>query len=217
MKRFLTTLVLLPFVMGGLATGASANDSNDNPYGWSISNSFTNALSNTGAFVPGVITLKLWFVCSSPLNPPEGFLGGPGGMSAAEISFVSKNPANLLLAATAKNGYLNAGTGANFLLAVGGCPQAQNAAGNPPNVPVNAMDLLVLSNAPGQYGLVPSPQGIKGTVDCAPAPSLYDIQWIGFSNDGTAPQSKNWDKCALKPIIVSVEQTSWGNIKATYR
>jgi hypothetical protein len=197
MKRFLTILVL-PFVVGALATGASATV--DGEYGWTVSDSFTDAFSNSSPFVPGVITLKLYYTCNSK-----------DGMSAASFGIVSKNAANVILAVTAKNGYLNAGTGTNLLLAVGGCPDAQ-----PQAAPRNAADILVLSNAPGEYGLVPNAiDGLKVTVDCQPAPAAWPIQWIGFTNLGGDPQSKDWDLCAPDPI--SVEAQSWGNVKAMYR
>ena len=196
MKRFLTIALVLPFAAGGFATVASA-DAGAFEYGWTIGTA-AGPFVNTGPFAPGLLTLKLWYVCNSDL-----------GMAAAEFRLASKNLANVILAFTPKSGFLNAGGSTHLLLAVGGCPDAQ-----PRGMPINVGDILILSNAPGGYHITTAPNGNKVTVDCRPLPQAHPIQWIGFSNDGTPPQQKDWDKCTNP---VSVDDSSWGQIKAIYR
>ena len=140
MKRFLTILAVMPFLVG-FATSASATL--DPEYGWTISDSPTDAYSNEGPFIPGLVSLYLYYACNSK-----------DGMSAAEFDLVSKNAANIILAFTTLNGYLNAGGSTALLLAVGGCPNAQ-----PTGFPIPAGIILVLNNAPGAYHLAPSALG----------------------------------------------------------
>ena len=198
MKRFVTMILVVPFAVGGLATLASADGTLE--YGWTISDSHTNAYSNDGQFLPGIASLYLFYACNSDT-----------GMAAAEFDVVSNNPANIILAFTPKSGFLNAGGATKLLLAVGGCPNAQ-----PRGEPVNAGIILVLSNAPGDFVIAPSNvNGNKVTVDCTLNPAAWPIQWLGYSNDTARPhQEKGWDKC-VKPV--SVEEASWGRIKGTYR
>ena len=196
MKRFLTILAVMPFLVG-FATSASATL--DPEYGWTISDSPTDAYSNEGPFIPGLVSLYLYYACNSK-----------DGMSAAQFDLVSKNAANLILAFTTQSGFLNAGSSTALLLAVGGCPNAQ-----PQAAPVLAGIILVLQNAPGAYHLAPSIDGTKGTVDCNPVPALWPIQWLGYNHEGIEPQLKDWDKCAKEPV--SVEAASWGSVKALYR
>jgi hypothetical protein len=212
MKRLLTILIV-PFLMGSLATPASA-DGTDNgpPYGWTLSSSATDPFRNTDTFIPGLLSVYLWYVCSTSAED-----GGPGGMAAAQFSIINKQPANIFLAFTAQGGFLNAGPPPGSseicaLLAVGGCPVAQDGSGT--QGPILAGVALLLNNAPGALGFQPC-DGVKGTVDCSPNPLLWDMQWIGLSYDGTDPQSKDWDKCQPKPV--SVEDSSWGQIKGLYR
>ena len=126
MKRFLTILFVL-----ALATSVSARD-----FGWTLSNSPTDALANSGTFTAGILTLYLHYYCTNDGN----------GLASAEFDIQSTSAANLVLAFTALNGFLNAGGATNLLLAVGGCPYGPVAAGN----------FLISANAPGQYCLVPS-------------------------------------------------------------
>jgi hypothetical protein len=196
MKRILTTILVIPFAVAGLATQASADGTLE--YGWTISDSHTNAYSNQGPFVGSLQSLYLWYACNSDT-----------GMAAAQFELVSKDPSNVILAFTPKSGFLNAGNNTQLLLAVGGCPDAQ-----PRGEPVNAGIILTLQSLPGGYALAPF-DGVKVTVDCTLDPVAWPIQWIGYSNDtGAPPQEKDWDKC-VKPV--SVEDSSWGKIKGTYR
>jgi hypothetical protein len=189
MKRYVTTVAALSLFAAAMVPSASA----DHPvYGWTISDSSTNPFSNEGPFIPSIQSLKLWYACN--VND---------GMSAAAFDLVSMNPANIILAVTTKSGFLNAGAGTALLLAIGGCP----------NAPINAADILVLNVIPGQYCIAPSSvTGLKETIDCNQ--TSWPMQWIGYSNDGNPPCSKDWDLCH-KPT--AVEDGSWGRIKSIYR
>jgi len=183
MKRFMTILVLAMLVMAPAAMAA-------NTYGWTLSNSPASSLATTGPFAPGLLTLYLWLHCV-----------GMDGVAAAEFDLQSVNPANILLAFTALNGFLNAGGATNLLLAT------PCTAG-----PVFAGTVLILSNAPGEYCLKNSAANNKNvSVDCT-----NFLEWVndieGFSNTG-APAGC---RATLCPII-SVEESSWGEIKGLYR
>lgn len=193
MNRFKTTLAVLAVLL--VASSAFAVNE---PYTWTISESSTNPFANSGAFLPGLQTLYLWLACCNLPDPIQD------GMAAAEFSLLSKDPANIILASTAINGFLNAGTSIDLLLAVGGCPCG----------PVAAMSILVLNNVPNGFGIIPAPNGNKVTADCEPQPSLYPIAWIGYANNGKPPQTKG-EICKEDPT--SVEDSSFGQVKALYR
>lgn len=152
----------------------------------------TDPYANTASWIPGILELYLWFACSDE-----------GGMAAAEFKLSTDNPANIILAFTPQSGYLNAGSPTDLLLAVGGCPTGPILAGN----------ILVLTNVPGEYCLVPDFQGIMGTVDCGANPQIWPIQQIGFSDTGSDP-SCNDDLC---PDPTSTEGSSWGGVKTLFR
>ena len=194
MKPVLATVAILAAVL--MASSAFAESE---PYTWTISGDSTNPFANTGSFLPGLQTLYVWLACC---NLPDPLMDG---MSAAEFGLFSTNPANVILAMTPMNGFLNAGSPTEPLLAVGGCPCG----------PVAAASMLVLSNAPGQICFrASSATGTKGTVDCEPNPSLYAMAWIGFSDDGAAPCTKG---VICKEDPTSVEDSSFGKVKALYR
>lgn len=196
MKRLFTFLAVLALM--AMPVGASAQS---NAYGWSLSASAADPFQNQAPLVPGVATVTLWYVCAD--LPPDW---EPDGMSAAEFDVVSTNPANVFLSASALAPFLNAGTGFNLLLAVGGCPQG----------PLPAVSVLTLMNADGGWNLAPSSvTGVKGTVDCTTSPILWDIDWIGcFFGTSGQPGGKG-----TPPFCepVSVEESSWGTIKGLYR
>ncbi|MEZ5066617.1 MAG: hypothetical protein R3B81_17945 [bacterium] len=91
-------------------------------YGWSISSSSTDPFLHSGPLVPGLSNLYLWFECT--IN--SGF----DGWAAAEFRLESDNSNLLILSFVPMNGVLNAGTGTEVLMAVGGCPQAPFLAGS---------------------------------------------------------------------------------------
>jgi len=188
MKRLLTILTAVALL--ALPAASLADNLPGNPYGWTVSNSSSDPLSNTGAIVG--LTAYLWFYCA---NPPGSL---QDGMSAAEFDIATVNGVHL--ATITQNGYLNAGGTTNLLLAVGGCPGG----------PVVAANLLIQTLvAPVSVSLVPSAaNGNKVVVDCSAAPSAWPMDWIGFNNEG---------KGNLGCKEVSVESSSWGTIKGLYR
>lgn len=159
-------------------------------YAWVVSSSPSILFANTGNFPPGALaTVYLWF-----------FAVGPQGMSAADISVVI-NPAGAVnvLAFNTSNGFLNAGSVTNPLLAVGGCPYGPVVAGSWILLPVFSAWELCLG-------------GVAMTVNCEINPIAYPHLSHGFANGG-APQTCGGDLCG----IVSVESTSWGMVKSLYR
>jgi hypothetical protein len=169
------------------------------PYGWSISASSTDPFVNTTPFVAGVQTVYLWLVCSTPAP------AGPGGMAAAEFALCSSNPSNVILATTTMNGFLNAGSPTQLLLAVGGCPTG----------PVHAANILMMNAVPGQVCICPSAaNNLQGTVDCSPNPQVWEIGWLGLVQGAGEPCARTSARCT-KPV--SVEESTWGSIKSLYR
>ena len=182
MKRFLTIFFVLAF-----ATNAFAGE-----FGWTLSNSPSDPLSNQGTFTAGILTLYLHYYCTNNAR----------GLASAEFDVASSNPANLILAFTATNPpFLNAGGATNLLLAVGGCPSGPALAGS----------FLISANAAGQYCLTTSAIGNNVSVNCVDL-NTYDNDWIGYSNDGNPPCASLEDLCT-----VAVENTSWGSVKSLYR
>ena len=191
MKRFLTICAALALLLP-----ASASHATDYQYGWTISGSGSDPFASTGPFAGGLITLHLWFQCSVK-----------EGMSAAEFGLASSNPANQIIALNVQNGFLNAGSATQPLLAVGSCPPG----------PVVAAQLLVLSNAPGEYCIVASSGAPprNATVDCQINPAEHPNKVTGFSNTGSAPTCDDRSPLLCNPV--SVDATSWGEVKSLYR
>lgn len=182
MKRFLTIFFVLAF-----ATSAFGGQ-----FGWTLSNSLTDPHANQGTFVSGILTLYLHYYCTT----------NPTGLASAEFDLASSNPANLVLAFTPMNGFLNAGGASNLLLAVGGCPAGPVAAGS----------FLISANIAGQYCLTTSTIGNNVSVNCVQL-NVYDNDWVGYSNDGSGPCTSPETLC----FTVAVEDASWGAIKSLYR
>ncbi len=215
---------MLGFSMLGW-TAASAQQR----YGWTVSGSSTDPCVSTGNFVVGgLATLFLWY-----------FYNDPDGMSAADLSVDIQPPGAVsVLAFNTANGYLNAGSATNPLLAVGGCP----------NGPLNAGSWLMIPVAPAwQFCL----GGNKLTVDCQINPIAWPSDVKGFANGGGSvtcvegmPENCSdeacfgWfcdsetgecyvDLCACGHCdgpeicaecqVVSVETSSWGKVKTLYR
>lgn len=161
---------------------------------WTISASpqdpFANVVSQPTF---GVVERYLWLACCQFPFQPEG-------IAAAELGISSTG--TIHLATTPQNGFLNAGTTADLLLAVGGCPCG----------PVVAATLLVLDQ-PGAMCFAPSSvSGVKAAVDCRANPEAWAMHWTGFNNTGGQPCEKGFG-CTL----TSLEQMSWGRIKGMYR
>jgi hypothetical protein len=188
MKRFLTICSVMTMLV--MATTASAQQR----YGWAVSGSPSNPCQITGNIAPGgIATLYLWLVYANP-----------SGMSAADLSVVV-NPAGAVnvLAFNTANGYLNAGSATNLLLAVGGCPAG----------PVNAGSWLCLPVLPAWELCL---GGNRLTVDCQINPVAWDSDTHGFANGGAPTTCVNGMTDDCQPIV-SVENASWGNIKSLYR
>jgi hypothetical protein len=220
-------------ILAGIVVLATPNRSfaQSAPYWWTISDSNTTPYVNTD-MTTGFHTVYLWFSCSRP----DPF--GPGGMAVAEFAIVTSPPGpNLHVATNMQNGFLNAGTTMDLLLAVGGCPVG----------PVVAANLLIIVNVPGSMCLAPGSMGNKSTVDCSQNPQPWPIDWVGLSLLGGSACAKavppcphvdffclycdpvkgcsvriqgvpceppnNCDDCPPTPVEVE----SWGSTKARYR
>ena len=192
MKRLTTIFAVLALILTA-APSSFAADTYE--YGWSISGSSVDPFANTGAFVPGLGTLYLWYQCNVK-----------DGMSAAEFDIVSANAANVFLSFSATNGFLNAGNGNALLIAVGACPSG----------PIVAGTILILKNAPGEYCIAPSASnGISVTVDCDTNPTTHDNVVVGWSDAGAPGCGGRIDGLLCNPV--SVDATSWGQVKGLYR
>ncbi len=188
MKRFLT----ICSVMTMLVVAVSANA--QQRYGWTVSGSPTDPCASTGNFaIGGLATIYLWYTYNSP-----------DGMSAADFSVVT-NPLGAVnvLAFNTANGYLNAGSATNLLLAVGGCPAG----------PINAGSWLALPVLPAWEFCL---GGNQLTVDCQINPIAWASDTKGFANGGAVLTCINGMTDDCHPIT-SVENASWGNIKGLYR
>ncbi len=103
------------------------------------------------------------------------------------------------------NGFLNAGTSTDLLLAVGGCPTG----------PIPAGYWFALMNT---FGWEFCLGGNNVAVDCTVIPSAYPNDHIGFTNNSPipAPCCYNFGFCGTC-IPISIESESWGSIKSMYR
>jgi hypothetical protein len=192
MKRLLTLVVALSCLVLPLDASATGE------FGFAISASAASPDLNTVAFAAGVQTYFLWLKCC---QLPPGF---QQGISAAEFGLVSTNAANVILGFTPMGAWLNAGNATNLLLAVGGCPCGPTVAGS----------ILVLANAPGSVCIGPSTTATKAGVDCSADPQLWSVDWKGLDFGGGGPCIEG-TICEKPPV--SVEEASWGGVKALYR
>ena len=121
-------------------------------YGWMVSSSSTDPCVNSGAFPPsGLIELHVWYAYNTTLG-----LGG-----AALTASTNPPGAVNLLAFNAANGFINAGTTTELLLAVGECPNAPLRAGTWICVPTVANWELCLGS------------GENVSVNCDPVPIAF--------------------------------------------
>jgi len=186
MKSFLAIVSALG-ICASMFSDASAQHVG---YGWSISHSVTDPMQTSGLPNGDIDNLFLWYLCSDYTD----------GMSAAEMTLVSIPPGQVI-AFTPMNGFLNAGTATNLLLAVGGCPSAVVVAGR----------ILILHFAPLAVCL----GGANVTVDCSPNPQAWPHERRGYT-DADLPLCLT-DSEFLCVWPVSVEKSSWGWIKNIYR
>jgi hypothetical protein len=86
-------------------------------FGWTVSASATDPFVNSGPLAPGA-SLYLWLYCNSTLT---------SGMAAAEFDLLATDL--IVTGFVPLNGFLSAGSGANILIAVAGCPSGPVVAG----------------------------------------------------------------------------------------
>lgn len=191
MKRWLPTFSLIAALF---ASGAA--HAQDFRYGWTISDSAVDPFVNTGAPNGTVDNQYLWFFCSTAQ-----------GLSAADFALTTDPPgAYSILGFNTSNGFLNAGSATDLLLAVGGCPTG----------PVLAGSWLVLHNSAGSMCLTngatyPTPVA----VDCDPAPLAHECDYIGYDDNGSPCQHFVTGSALCQ--TTSVDGESWGSIKSLYR
>jgi hypothetical protein len=148
--------------------------------------------------MPGTLTtLYIWYACNT--TPPAG----PGvGMTAMECDLSEMPLAPLFL----MNGFLNSANMPDYLLLViGGCPAA----------PLLAASMIYLNTGAGHnVYLIPSKANDHNlTVDCGG--NGWPNQFIGYSEIGPPVQNFVGEMCGFG--TVSVEDHSWGGVKALYR
>jgi len=106
-------------------------------YGWKISASSENPDVHFTTATGELETYYLWIYCAR-LSPPR-----QQGMTAAAFAIESLGPIHV--ATIAQNGFLNAGTTSDLLLAAPGCPSYALAAS------------LEMISLPGTVSLAPNP------------------------------------------------------------
>jgi hypothetical protein len=183
MKRFLTILFVLTFAASAYGL----------EFAWTLSDSSTDPLSNTGTAVAGLVNVYLWYYCTSNAQ----------GLASAEFDIAGSA---VPLSFTPAGGFLNAGGATNLLLAVGGCPSG----------PIMAGTFLYydVTGAGFNACIVPSAaNALNVSVNCVEL-QIYPNDYAGYANDGTAP-CQSGDPSLF--CLIAVENASWGNIKSLYR
>jgi hypothetical protein len=190
MKRFMTILVV---AMLAVAPAAMAQT-----FGWTVSNSTSNPLANSGPIGAGpnmfAGNLYLWLYCNN---------SGATGMAAAEMDVVELAGAGAPSGFNGLNGFLNAGDATHLLLAVGGCPSGPVLAGQfavGPDAFIPNIHICLIPSAANNRNI---------TVACG---------GLGFNNDVVGFQKTGPASCVsvLCPVV-SVESSTWGQIKGLYR
>jgi hypothetical protein len=168
-------------------------------FGWTVSNSTTNALQNTGAIAPGngpfSGNLYLWLWCNG---------SGATGMAAAEMDVVelTGTPGAGVTGFTGLNGVLNAGSPTALLLAVGGCPAGPMLAGAfavGPDAFIPDIEICLVPSAANNRNI---------TVACG---------GVGYNNDVAGFKKTAVASCTFPLCPVSVESSTWGQIKGLYK
>ncbi|MFN8176733.1 MAG: hypothetical protein U0167_02340 [bacterium] len=190
-------------LMMALVLAGSAAAAGTGRYEWRISFSNTDPNVQTAPNPAGLATLYLWYQgCNSVAAGP--------GMSASDFAvkvsgawtYVGFNP-------DATSGFLNAGSGPNLLLAVGGCPSASELAGS--------ITIFTAGDGAARLGL--SNNNIAVVVDCtSPTPDPWswpaDVLFVGAKSNGFAGAQQAWGNgCTVDPV----DAATWGGIKAIYR
>lgn len=201
MKRCGTAVLFLLVALPGVARAQG--------FWWTISNSPTTALSNSGPLGPGptaaTSNLYLWLYCS----------GVYGGLSAAEFDVVESTgtPGATPMTFTPTNGFLNAGTASALLLShASGCTLYRD------HLIAGVFTLGADSSVP-QAELCLGPSSITGrlaTIDCLTGNDYWTNWYEGFRK-GAGPRCAlpACGDCCIGPL--PVEGTSWGDLKALYR
>ncbi|MFN8178319.1 MAG: FlgD immunoglobulin-like domain containing protein [bacterium] len=171
--------VIVACVLASLVATSSAVAQHQ--YGWTISASQTDPHANTGGIAAGGLGhLYLWYMCS---------VGG--GMSAADFGLQSTGV--IFAGFSPLSGFLNAGSGSNLLLAVGGCPTG----------PVVAGDITVFYfGGAGSMCIVNSTNNIRVTVDCeSPSPLAWNLHAVGWDALGTPSCSEPLCSSPCSPVL----------------
>lgn len=186
-----TKLLVLVLAVGLVLASSPARSLE---FGWTVSSSLTDPLENTGPPLPGIVTLYLWYYCT---NTTEG-------LAAAEFDMCS-DIGSVPLAFVPYNPWLNAGTEARLLIAVGGCPLGP--------LPVG---YFLFFDAGAGIQTYPCPSvatGLNVSVNCVQL-NIYDNDYIGFASNGSpAPTNCDYEPCWR----IGVEPSSWGSVKSLYR
>jgi hypothetical protein len=166
-----------------------------NYYGWTISNSATNAFSNSGPIAPGPSmfagNLYLWFACNSA-----------DGATGAEFAVEERRGAGLPTAFTPTNIIFDPPALPDVLVLFP-CTNAPILAG--------AFSVGPDAFTPDiELCIVPSSNNLNVTVDCS------GVAWpntsIGFAKTGGGTCV---DELCQMPV--SVESGTWGRMKGLYR
>jgi hypothetical protein len=197
MKRMATAVALLLLIAAPTAMAQGPN------FGWTVSNSTTNALSNSGAIAPGPSmfagNLYLWLYCSdntTGMAAMECDVQELAGMGGAPTGF------------TPLNGFLNAGNATALLLAVGGCQPGPILAGSfsvGPDSFVPDVEICLIPSALNNRSI---------TVQCG-GQGIQNAT-IGFKKTA-APSCNFLDTVQCLMTGTPVEGASWGQIKGLYR
>jgi hypothetical protein len=189
MKRFLTA-----FVVAILAVAPAAMAQN---FTWTVSNSTTSAVSNSGAIAPGPSmfagNLYLWLYCDNT----------GAGMAAAEMDVVELRGGGAPTGFTPLNGFLNAGGPTDLLLAVGGCPSGPILAGSfsvGPDAFLPDIEICLVPSALNNRNI---------TVACGG--TGYPNTVIGFAKTGGASCN---DGLICADIVID---HTWGRVKSLFR
>jgi hypothetical protein len=162
-------------------------------FGWTLSDSDVDPRSNTGD--PGIaqlVQLYLWFYCADPVA---------GGVQSAEFSIHTTSGTHIAFAAM--NGFLNAGSFDDLLLATS-CQTP----------PIIAGSLLFIDEGGGIDACIgPSPTGWRRGVDCNAL--LWPVQFVGYDSTPARDPCQSDPLCAGGPS--AIESRSWGSVKALYR
>jgi hypothetical protein len=180
------------FAIVGLCIGLMASAVAGQEYGWTVSASSQDPLLNTAPALNDVATYYLWYVCA---------LGGSETWCAAEFGLSYDGPVPFGAGVTPINGFLNAGTATNLLIA-GGHTYGRII-----------VALLSVISLPGTISFTASDAGLIYGVDCQQGNLLWPIEWVGLGLDAPAPFGGTL--CEDNPIATRL--SSWGRIKGLYR